>query len=182
MALSPVKALGHRSLAAFLRAALRVALIVLWGLAVISGAACLAMILNSYGLDLPGMDAAPRSPALAWLATAIIAVTLTACILIVSRLRRIFVTLADGDPFVPENAGHLQVIWITLAAWELCRYVLGGAAFAVMSLFQAPGPDAGAQFRVELSLSVWFAVLTVIVLAEVFREGARLRQEQKLTI
>jgi hypothetical protein len=42
-----------------------------------------------------------------------------------------------------------------------------------------PGLD-----RVEpsLSLTAWFSVLVVFVLAEVFREGARLRREAELTI
>jgi hypothetical protein len=33
-----------------------------------------------------------------------------------------------------------------------------------------------------VNLTTWFAVLVVIVLAEVFREGARLRSEAELTI
>ena len=33
-----------------------------------------------------------------------------------------------------------------------------------------------------VSLTAWFAVLVVFVLAEVFREGARLRREAELTI
>ena len=35
---------------------------------------------------------------------------------------------------------------------------------------------------IELNLLVWFGVLSLIVLAEVFREGARLRNDQQLTI
>jgi len=39
------------------------------------------------------------------------------------------------------------------------------------------------DFRMpDLRMYVWFMVLAVIILAEVFREGARLRQEQKLTV
>jgi hypothetical protein len=34
----------------------------------------------------------------------------------------------------------------------------------------------------SLSLTAWFSVLVVFVLAEVFREGARLRREAELTI
>jgi hypothetical protein len=33
-----------------------------------------------------------------------------------------------------------------------------------------------------VNLTTWFAVLVIIVLAEVFREGARLRGEAELTI
>jgi len=34
----------------------------------------------------------------------------------------------------------------------------------------------------SLNLGAWFAVLAFFVLAEIFREGARLRDEQKYTI
>jgi hypothetical protein len=36
--------------------------------------------------------------------------------------------------------------------------------------------------RPDFSLTSWFSVLVVFVLAEVFREGARLRREAELTI
>jgi hypothetical protein len=40
------------------------------------------------------------------------------------------------------------------------------------------------HFRITggVSLTTWFAVLVIVVLAEVFREGARLRGEAELTI
>jgi hypothetical protein len=34
----------------------------------------------------------------------------------------------------------------------------------------------------SVSLTTWFAVLVIVVLSEVFREGARLRGEAELTI
>jgi hypothetical protein len=34
----------------------------------------------------------------------------------------------------------------------------------------------------QINLTTWFAVLVIVVLAEVFREGARLRGEAELTI
>jgi len=34
----------------------------------------------------------------------------------------------------------------------------------------------------NVNLTAWFAVLVVFVLAEVFREGARLRRDAQLTI
>jgi hypothetical protein len=46
------------------------------------------------------------------------------------------------------------------------------------------GPMVPFVRRVEpnFSLTAWFSVLVVFVLAEVFREGARLRREAELTI
>jgi hypothetical protein len=34
----------------------------------------------------------------------------------------------------------------------------------------------------KINWPVWFAVLTLLVLAQVFREGAAMREEQKMTI
>ena len=94
-------------------------------------------------------------------------------IIIVGRLRRLFASLTAGDPFHPANVRRLQVIALTLAALEVGRYL---GAFAAALLHLPPGRFAG------FSLTPWFAVLVVMVLAEVFREGARLRREAELTI
>lgn len=95
-------------------------------------------------------------------------------LVIVGRLRRIFVTLTAGDPFHPDNVSRLRLIGAMLAALELGRYVVwaAGAWLAPELAKQRPG----------LSLTAWFSVLVVFVLAEVFREGARLRREAELTI
>jgi hypothetical protein len=39
-----------------------------------------------------------------------------------------------------------------------------------------------AHVGASINLTTWFAVLVIVVLAEVFREGARLRGEAELTI
>jgi hypothetical protein len=41
---------------------------------------------------------------------------------------------------------------------------------------------SGTREETVFSLSSWFSILVVFVLAEVFREGARLRREAELTI
>ncbi|HEY0435612.1 MAG TPA: DUF2975 domain-containing protein, partial [Phenylobacterium sp.] len=94
-------------------------------------------------------------------------------LVIVDALRRIFVTLTAGDPFHPQNVRRLRLIGLMLGALELGRYVVWGV-----------GPLMPWVRRVEpnFNLTAWFSVLVVFVLAEVFREGARLRREAELTI
>jgi hypothetical protein len=95
-------------------------------------------------------------------------------LVIVQRLRKIFATMTAGDPFHPENVRRLRVVGLFLALLELLRYVFG--AIHEYGLHEpAPAGDA-------FNLTAWFAVLVVFVLAEVFREGARLRREAALTI
>jgi hypothetical protein len=77
-------------------------------------------------------------------------------LLILRNLRMIFRTLTIGDPFRPENVRRLRQI---------------GLIPGVMD----------SQGTGEL-LTPIFSVLVVFVLAEVFREGARLRRESELTI
>jgi hypothetical protein len=60
-----------------------------------------------------------------------------------------------------------------LAALEISRYVVWGLG-PLMPLIKRSEPN--------FNLTSWFSVLVVFVLAEVFREGARLRREAELTI
>ena len=106
-----------------------------------------------------------------------------AFMVVVDRLRRICATLIAGDPFVPENAGHLRVIAIAIAAFQVLRHVTTGAVAMLLTLMDQPvigGIEIEGGWNVDLG--AWFAVVALLVLAEVFREGAKMRQEQKLTI
>jgi hypothetical protein len=98
-----------------------------------------------------------------------------ALIVIINRLRRVFETLTQGDPFRPENVGRLRVVGLSLFALEVIGYFVRMAAIWL-------APESGDHFTLSISLSGWFAILAVFVLAEVFREGARLRSDAELTI
>ena len=101
------------------------------------------------------------------------ALYLAGVMVIVAQLRRIFATLITGDPFHPDNVGRLRMAAVILAALEIGRYASG----ALIALFHVKNPAESG-----FSPTAWFAVLVVFVLAEVFREGARLRREAELTI
>ncbi|PHR60147.1 MAG: hypothetical protein COA43_07550 [Robiginitomaculum sp.] len=105
-----------------------------------------------------------------------------AFLVILKQLRLICQTLVSGDPFVPENAQRLRVIWIAVAIAEILRLVsaTGLATLHANGQNIVDAPDQ--TLTMDLRLYVWFSVLVLIVLSEVFREGARLRQEQKLTV
>ena len=108
---------------------------------------------------------------------------LVALTFILHRLRRVAATLVAGDPFVPENAGHLRAIAFATAGYQLISYAGNAVLGLLITIFGTPirgGADLDPGF--DLNLGVWFAVLALFVLAEVFREGTRLREEQKLTI
>jgi len=114
-------------------------------------------------------------------------VHLSVFLIILKQLQNVCKTLAAGDPFVPENAKRLRVIWIAVACGEILRQA-GTFLFSYLSsqgiIAYAPNgssPDSS-EVTIELRVYVWFLVLALIIFAEVFREGARLRQEQKFTV
>ena len=95
--------------------------------------------------------------------------------LILRHLRRIVNTLRIGDPFEPANTGRLRQIGIILAV------VTGGAWLgqSLVSRLVRGAMEAPGLFDL---VTPAFSVLVVFVLAEVFKEGARLRRESELTI
>ncbi len=182
-----MKALGRGSLAS----ALKVVLDVVWYLAWIAlvfaslvlVAAAAAFVMDFMGYE-PGFltSVFEKLHQHGWVYPIFVA-EIIALMIVVDRLRRIFATLVAGDPFVPENAGHLRVIAIAIAGYQILRHITQGAVAMVLTLMDAP-VEGGARLDVspDINLGAWFAVAALLVFAEVFREGARMRQEQKLTI
>jgi len=105
-----------------------------------------------------------------------LAVIVPGVIFICFQLRRILMTLADGDPFVPENAKRLSRIGIVIAVMELIRIATVTIVRTVPSLVGDELPRLSTQFI------LWISVAALFVLSQVFREGTRLRDEEKMTI
>jgi hypothetical protein len=95
---------------------------------------------------------------------------------IFSRLLSIVETVRAGDPFVTENASRLQTIAWAVLALELSRFVVVGIANSVST--------AARPVHIELNLSItpWLAVLLLFVLARVFDQGARMREDLAGTV
>lgn len=102
-------------------------------------------------------------------------------LIIIGRLKRLFASFTSSAPFSRDNADHLRAIWVTMAGMELGRYaIMALAGVLVTALGEPAGQDF--TFKFNINMMAWGAILVLIVLAEVFREGARLREEQDLTI
>jgi hypothetical protein len=95
-------------------------------------------------------------------------------LIVFSRLRRVLDALTRGDPFNPANVGRLRTIGLALVGLEAVGYL---TRLTTRWFVRTEEP-----WRFSLNATGWFAILVVFVLAEVFREGARLRQEAELTI
>jgi len=200
-----MKALGKGSIASIIRVGLMIAWIALW-----AAAAALVLAAVGYGLvlllvangvidpqlleggggeirmggdsnfhvtyDQPGGGSWPVVvPALL-----IGAVAISGALVIVWRLRKLFDAFSSGEPFKRENVTHLRVIWIAMLAIEISRYLLLALTGVLLTMFG--GPNVDADYTLSVDISTWASILILIVLAEVFREGARLKEEQELTI
>lgn len=90
---------------------------------------------------------------------------------IVNRLLEILKTLRFGSPFVRENAVRFRQVGYALLLGEGAKIAFGilGAIF-----------DVDVELNTELT--TWVAMIAVFVLAEVFLEGAKMKEEQDLTV
>jgi hypothetical protein len=95
---------------------------------------------------------------------------------ILKRLVAIVETVRGGDPFVPTNASRLQAIAWGLLALQLFSLVIGAIARAVSSPAHPVKLDAG------FSITGWLAVLLTFLLARVFAEGTRMREDLEGTV
>lgn len=94
--------------------------------------------------------------------------------ILLSRLLEMVETVRAGDPFVPENATRLKTIaWCSLVN-ELLRLVYGVMAATLNA--------AGSNIDWKFSATGWLAVVLLFVLARVFEEGTRMRQDLEAMI
>ena len=92
---------------------------------------------------------------------------------IINRLRRILLSVNQGDAFEPANVGRLQAVGFSL---------LGVQAAALLLATVAPLSIGESSIDYDLSLGSWMGILVVFILAEVFRQGSAMRDEQMTTV
>jgi hypothetical protein len=93
-----------------------------------------------------------------------------------TRLLAIVGTVAEGDPFVLENAARLKVIAWAVLGLELLHLGVGAVA-AAASTAEVP-LDVDWNFAV----TPWLAVLLLFILARVFEQGAHMREDLAGTV
>jgi len=96
--------------------------------------------------------------------------------LVLKRLVEMIETVRAGDPFVATNASRLQAIAWALLALQLLSLIIGAIAYAVSTPAHPLHLDAG------FSINGWLAVLLTFLLARVFAEGTRMREDLEGTV
>ncbi|BCV24402.1 DUF2975 domain-containing protein [Gelria sp. Kuro-4] len=102
-------------------------------------------------------------------------------LIIIYQLRKILATLVAETPFTAANATHIWWIGITVIVGSVVKSIVVTAfGFFFAQNIPVPGVDFGA--RLSLDFTPIFLGLVILVLAEIFRQGAALQEEQDLTV
>ena len=95
---------------------------------------------------------------------------------ILRRLLSIVETVSDGDPFVAVNADRLRTIAWSLLALQILGIIIDTIGKSLST------PDHPVDLDAGFSVNGWLAVLLTFVLARVFAEGARMRDDLEGTV
>jgi hypothetical protein len=92
------------------------------------------------------------------------------------RLLRIVESVRTGEPFAVENAGRLRTIAWSLLGLELLHICVVAIASAVST------KEVPLHMNGNFDLTAWLAILLLFVLAQVFLEGTRMREDLEGTV
>jgi hypothetical protein len=95
---------------------------------------------------------------------------------VLKRLAAIVETVRAGDPFVATNAHRLRAVAWALLALQLLSRLIGAIAKVISTPAHPVNLDAG------FSVNGWLAVLLTFLLAHVFAEGTRMREDLAGTV
>jgi hypothetical protein len=95
---------------------------------------------------------------------------------VLKRLLAMVETVRAGDPFVAANAARLHAIAWALLLLQLLSLVVGTIARTMSTPAHPIKVDAG------FSIDGWLAVLLTFLLARVFAEGTRMRDDLEGTV
>ncbi len=105
--------------------------------------------------------------------TAVMFVVVSRCLMVVTQ------TISDGTPFEYDNADRFGIIARVVVYAELAKVAIVPFSAIVGGLM---GVEYGEGGEISLNLTNFLGAGIALVLAEVFREGARLQEEQDLTV
>lgn len=98
-------------------------------------------------------------------------------------MRKLFVSLADGNTFTRENAERLRRIGYVFIGWNVVSPLLQyfGSRFMLNEIaFNVPGIQLYPGF--EINIGGLFAGFAIIVLSGILSEATRIHHDQSLTI
>jgi hypothetical protein len=165
--------------------AARFILIFMMGMLAVIAAACAigaAASLAMHDMVVAGLAEHAVSADAAWAVAPLLALVVGAAVLgffFFRHLYRIVGTVGEGDPFIPENAQRLSAMgWIVVAV-----HILGIPLVAIVVWMAKLAKEAPA-IHIDGGPDITGILLALIlfILARVFRQGARMREELEGTV
>ncbi|MDN3647163.1 DUF2975 domain-containing protein [Pontixanthobacter aestiaquae] len=124
------------------------------------------------------------NPELVFPTSAILGLMLLALIVVImaffflNKMRLIIDTVADGDPFVPDNSERLTAMaWLMLAI-QILAIPAAGLALYITKVLE----DANATIDAGIDLNGVIMVVVLFILARVFRHGTAMREDLEGTV
>jgi hypothetical protein len=195
LAVTLAKPLGPKSLSSSLALALKIAQVVFsiaFAFGLVSGVFAIAMSILVATHTMSATVLGPRAnPSFATWTVAIpsvvyLVVAARGGLLIVRRLQAVFSSFVANRPFAHDNATHLRAIWVTLVVVESVRIsafiLMHGLTATFATAAKVTFPRGLVDLTDLIDPTRWFLIFVVLVLAEVFRQGARLSEETELTV
>jgi hypothetical protein len=109
-------------------------------------------------------------------------------LIIIHQLKQFLKTTIAGNPFEQANIKRIRIIGWTVIISQAIKLILGlGFWFYLKSPVQINGSSVSLYWHsfegiFDDTFGVTFLGLVILVIAEIFREGFKLREEQELTI
>ena len=172
-----IKAIGKGSLATILSVGLHVVRVIVWiALAGLTAALVIAPLLPFLADWASRTEGVNLDNELDFGADDIVSllyhfITFGVILYVIERLLELLRTLRLGSPFVKENADRFKRVGFALLFGEAAKIIIGIAALI-----------SDADVDIDIELITFLSIAAVFVLAEVFSEGARMKEEQDLTV
>ena len=136
---------------------------------------------NSGAIEQAGGLLRLSAPDRPWIAAAAAGVVMVLVLWILAELAALCRSVRDGQPFAPDNVGRIRRLALALALGEVYRAGIVYSAHAfVAAHFAADHLRFTASPHINAAAIV--SALILLVLAEVFRTGTRLDEDQSLTV
>jgi len=98
-------------------------------------------------------------------------------------LRQVFRSLAQNNPFVLENARRLRLIAILIMLISIITFAHDAAVnWFLQQNFLLNNVHGAIRAPLVIDVKTLFAGLIVLIIAEIFRIGAHMKEEQELTV
>ena len=116
-----------------------------------------------------------------WIAMAAAAAVLALVLWILAELAALCRSVRDGQPFAPDNVRRIRRLALALALGEVSR---AGIVYSAQAYVAAHFTGGHLRFTAspDIDALAFISALILLVLAEVFRTGTRLDEDQSLTV